>query len=392
PAELDLTMAFQAACQGDFKPLQRLGKTCTYCALCEERTVGTASPLDLILKASEEDIRGERTNMRGGRGPTTHVEYRDAAFAVVAGAPGFLTLAGCADSPNAIEEITWMAEEGAALGCAVSLLGCTAIAAGQGQDEKGKTIYERRYATIQIRGVVNIGECSAACHCLGGDTKLTVVAGRVTYRANYLEIIDRLLNKWPTVVILWGATSERFAALAAGWVRAGIPVIVGPSSQELVDQFRLGDHLDAEKWWLYDSVQGTKLYVEPAKRHLLLPVSSKEEAINMAVKLMINPCDLWIMREAKIMHYVDSFRLLDRQLPDDWQYYARHPLELTTRLRFKLLRDLERKGWDVIVKKGAFLSVKRPDGTVVSLEEFSQKHRIPNGISGVRTHKLIHKD
>lgn len=391
PAELELSAGFRAAAQGDPGPLKRLERSCLYCGRCERRTVGTASPLELLLKASQEEVRQERSNMRAGRGPTTHVEYRDAAFAVVAGAPGFVTLTGCADAPHALEDVAWMAEECAALGCAVSMAGCTAIAAGSVKDEQGKTIYERRYATIQVRGVVNIGECSAACHCFGGDTKLTVLAGRIAYRANYLEIIDRLLNKWPTVTILWGPTSERFAAMAAGWVRAGIPVIVGPSGQELLDRLRLGDHKDVERWWLYDHQDGQKRYVEPGKRHLLLPVSTREEAVNMAVKLLMAPCDLWIMREAKIMHYVDSYRLLDRDLPDDWQYYVRHPMELATRLRFKLLRDLEKKGWDVIVKKGAILSFKRPNGQVVSFEEFSQKYRIPNGASGVRSPKLIHK-
>ncbi|MBI2875959.1 MAG: hypothetical protein HYY20_03685 [Candidatus Tectomicrobia bacterium] len=392
PAEMDLSAAFQAAAQGDPGPLRRQERNCLYCGRCEQRTVGAASPLELLLKACKEELRMERSNMRAGRGPTTHVEYRDAAFAVVAGAPGFVTLAGCGDAPHALEDIAWIAEECAALGCAVSMAGCTGIAAGSVKDAQGKTIYERRYATIQVRGVVNIGECSAACHCFGGYTKLTVLAGRIAYRANYLEIIDRLLNKWPTVTILWGATSERFAAMAAGWVRAGIPVIVGPSGQEFLDRLRLGDHLNVDRWWLYDHLDGQKRYVEPGKRHLLLPVSTREEAVNMAVKLLMAPCDLWIMREAKLMHYVDTYRLLDREMPDDWQYYVRHPMELTTRLRFKLLRDLEKKGWDVIVKKGAILSFKRPNGEVVSFEEFSQKYRIASGASGVRLPKLIHKE
>jgi acetyl-CoA decarbonylase/synthase complex subunit alpha len=320
------------------------------------------------------------------------VEYRDAAFSVWAACPGFITLTGCAATPNAVEEIAWMAEEFASIGFIVYLSGCAAIAAGQVKDSQGKTVYERHYGTFQVRGVVNTGECSTNCHCLGGDTKLSVIAGRVPYRANYIEIADYLLNRWGSTVVIWGATSEKLYAMASGWARIGIPAIIGPASQGLMDRFFLGDGKDSSHWWLYDILRGKKIYVEPGKNHLITPVSTKEEAINMAAKLMMSPCDITPARETRIMHYVDTYRPLENGLPEDWHHFCRGITELPTRLKFKLLRDLARKGWDVNVKKGKILRFRRPDGEMVDDKEFFERHRIPHGVSGARVPKLILKE
>lgn len=392
PAELELAEAFEAAGQGDIEGFRRRVKGCTFCGRCEAHTTGKASPLELILKGSEAELQAERAHMRAGRGPVTHVEYRDAAFSVWAACPGFITLTGCAATPNAVEEIAWLAEEYASIGFIVYLSGCAAIAAGQVKDAQGKTVYERHYGTFQIRGVVNTGECSTNCHCLGGDTKLSVIAGRVPYRANYIEIADYLLNRWGSTVVIWGATSEKLFAMASGWARIGIPALIGPASQELMDRFLLGDGKDSSRWWLYDILRGKKVYVEPGKSHLIAPVSTKEEALNVAARLMMSPCDITPARETRIMHYVDTYQPLEKGLPEDWHHFCRGITELPTRLKFKLLRDLDRKGWEVDVKKGKIIRFRRPDGEMVDSKEFFERHRIPHGVSGARVPKLILKE
>ena len=48
------------------------------------------------------------------------------------------------------------------------------------------------------------------------------------FRGNYEEIADYVYNRVGAVGIAWGAMSQKAAAIAMGFNRLGIPVIVGP--------------------------------------------------------------------------------------------------------------------------------------------------------------------
>ena len=59
------------------------------------------------------------------------------------------------------------------------------------------------------------------------------------------------------------------------------------------------------------------------------------------------------------------------------------------RLKFKLLRDLEEKGWEVEVKKGKIHRLRLPDGSLVTEKELAEGHRIPPGSAATRMPHLL---
>lgn len=327
--------------------------------------------------------------MRAGRGPITHVEYRDAAFSQWSTSPGFIALTGCCQTPLSRQELPWLAEELASLGFGVCLSGCAAIAAAQEADSQGRTLYQRHYGTLQARGVLNLGECTANCHKLGGDLKVMALDGRVPFRANIVELADFLLNRFRVCAILWGAVTEEMWATALGWARLGTPVIVGPLGSQSWESFYLGDRQEIERWWLWDLFRGVKLYAEPAPGHWIAPVETKEEAVHLAAQLMLGPCDPAPAREVKLAHLIDTFGRLGRGFPPGWERFVRSATELPWRLKFKLLRDLEEKGWEVEVKKGRIHRFRLPDGSLVTEKELAEGHRIPHGSAATRMHQLL---
>lgn len=391
-AELDVLDTLKAAGQGDLSQLKRLERNCV-CAHCGSLSAGGVPLIDLILKASQEELLAESFNMRGGRGPLCHMEYRDVAFQMGFGnCIGFITITGDCHTPNAKEEVSWLVGELSERGFAISITGNAAIAAAFHKDADGKTLYEKHYTMLQVRAIVNVGETSANSHCQGGDTKLVSIAGKVPYRGNYAELADYQLNRYPTTVIVWGPVTDELIASIAGWARMGIPVIVGPRGEEYLERFFLGDYVEEDRWWVYQGFTGKKLRVEPCPNHLIAPVSDATEAVMMISKLVNNPNDMRDGRSCRLANYIDAYKLLDNDLPPDWDRYVRDQNELPLRLKFKLLRSLQEKGWEVDIKKGKILKFKRPDGRHVSPEEMFENHTVPLGIFATIQQNLVLKE
>jgi predicted RNA binding protein YcfA (HicA-like mRNA interferase family) len=61
-------------------------------------------------------------------------------------------------------------------------------------------------------------------------------------------------------------------------------------------------------------------------------------------------------------------------------------------MKFKLLRSLQEKGWEVDIKKGKILSFKRPDGRHVTAEEMFENHTVPLGIFATIQQNLVLKE
>ena len=389
PAELEIVEALKATRKEETKPLQTVYRNCLFCGNCEKACPEGIPLIDLYLASSEESLRSEDFMMRAGRGPITHVEYRDAAFSQWSTSPGFIALTGCCQTPTARQEVPWLAEELASLGFGVCLSGCAAIAAAQETDSRGKTLYQRHYGTLQARGALNLGECTSNCHKLGGDLKVMALDGKVPYRANIVELADFLLNRFRVCAILWGAVTEEMRATALGWARLGTPVIIGPLGSQSREIFYLGDRQDGKRWWLWDLFHGIKLYTEPTPSHLIAPVETKEEAVYLAIQLMLGPCDPTPSREVKLAHLIETYSRLERGFPPGWERFIRSAAELPLRLKFKLLRDLEEKGWEVEVKKGKIHRFQLPDGSLVTEKELAENHRIPPGSAATRMPQLL---
>ncbi|MBI2876512.1 MAG: 4Fe-4S dicluster domain-containing protein [Candidatus Tectomicrobia bacterium] len=389
PAELEIAAALRAARKGELGALQALQRNCLFCGSCEKRCPAGLPLIEISLAASEEILRSESSWMRAGRGPITHVEYRDAAFSQWSTSPGFIALTGCCQTPRARQELPWLAEELASLGFALCLSGCAAIAAAQEVDAQGRSLYQRHYGTLQARGVLNLGECTANCHKLGGDLKVMALDGRVPFRANAIELADFLLNRFRVCALLWGAITEEMWATALGWARLGTPVIVGPLGSQSWETCYLGDHAERARWWLWDLFRGVRLHAEPAPGHLIAPVETKEEAVHLAAQLMLGPCDPAPAREVKLAHLIDTYGRLGPGFPPGWERFVRSATELPWRLKFKLLRDLEEKGWEVEVKKGRSHRFRLPDGSLVTEKELAEAHRIPHGSAATRMPQLV---
>ncbi|MBI1987695.1 MAG: hypothetical protein HYS70_05060 [Nitrospinae bacterium] len=390
--EADALEALKAASQGDLSLLKGLEDTCR-CAHCGNLSSNGVPLIDLILKASQEELQAESCNMRGGRGPICHMEYRDVAFQMGFGnCIGFITVTGDCHTPQAKKEIGWLVEELSERGFGINITGNAAIAAAFKKDKDGKTVYEKHYSLLQVRAIVNVGESSANSHCLGGDTKLVSIAGKVPYRGNYAELADYQLNRYPTSVIVWGPATDEMVTSIAGWARMGIPVIVGPRGEEYLERFFLGDYAQEDRWWVYQGFTGKKLLVEPCPNHLIAPVEDVQEAVMMISKLVNNPNDMRDGRSCRLANYIDAYKMLDPDLPPDWDRYLRDQNELPLRLKFKLLRSLSEMGWEVDVKKGRILSFKRPDGRHVSPEEMFANHTVPLGIFATIQKNLVLKE
>ncbi|MBI1987153.1 MAG: hypothetical protein HYS70_02250 [Nitrospinae bacterium] len=393
PGELDIPGALKRAAAGDPEGLRGIERQTNFCGACERACPAGIRLIDLYLKANREEIEGEGFNIRAGRGPVTHLEYRDVAFTAGYGnSPGFVTVTGCCASPGARQEVAWLVEELAQRGFSLYVSGCAALAAARDRNPEGKTVYERHYTLFSVRGVVNLGECTANCHSMAGDSKLINIAGKVPFRANYLEVADRQTIGLFTCVVIWGLQTEEMLTQAAGWARYGIPVVVGPRGSELLDRGLLGDYQDEGRWWVYQGFTGKKLFIEPFPNHLLVPVETREEAVMMISKLGFSPNDMRDGKAARIGNYINAYGLLDRGLPPDWEYHLRDQNELPLNLKFKLLRYLDEKGWPVDRKKGKIHQFKRPDGRLISPDEMFQNHTVPLGIFATIHQHLVLKE
>jgi acetyl-CoA decarbonylase/synthase complex subunit alpha len=137
--------------------------------------------------------------------------------------------------------------------------------------------------------------------------------------------------------------SQKAAAIAAGFWRLGIPVVVGPHGAKY-RRMLMGRKDHGEDWYVYDSRTGEKVEVGPVPEHLFVTAETKEEAMVLVAKLCMRPNDTSRGRSMKLTHYIDLHKRLYGILPDDIHLFIRSNADIPITMKDELLPIIQEKG------------------------------------------------
>ena len=296
-------------------------------------------------KAAEEAIVNERYKIRVGRGPIQDVEIREVGRSVVLGEiPGVLALVGCSNYPKGGVDVAKIAEEFLKRRYIVVTTGCSAMSIAMTKNEEGLTLYEQYPGIFDGGGLLNIGSCVANAHIAGAAIKIANIFAKRPLRGNYEEIADYIHNRVGAVGVAWGAMSQKAAAIAAGFWRLGVPVIVGPHGAKY-RRMLLGRDDKDEDWYVYDARTGKQVYVGPVPEHLFYAAETIEEAMVMVAKLSLRPNDTSKGRAIKLNHYIDLYKRYYGKMPDDLPLYVRKAVDVPFTMKDEVLEALKAAGW-----------------------------------------------
>ena len=345
PNDLKIPQGMKAAGAGELSLLAGLYETCVGCGRCEQACTKKIPVHSLIVAAAAERIKNEKFVIRTGRGAIQDIEIRNVGGPIVLGEiPGVIGFVGCANYANGGKEVAEMSVEFAKRRYIVCTSGCTAMSIGMYRDEEGKTPYEQFPGSFSAGGIVNVGSCVANAHIAGATIKIASVFARRNLRGNYAEIADYVHNRVGAVGVAWGAMSQKAAAIAAGFWRLGIPVVVGPHGTKY-RRMLLGraDH-DAD-WYVHDQRTGEDVYAGPAPEHLFVAAETKEEAMVLVAKLCMRPNDTTRGRAMKLTHYIDLSQRNLGTIPDDIPRYVRTTADIPVTLKGEITRILAQSDW-----------------------------------------------
>jgi acetyl-CoA decarbonylase/synthase complex subunit alpha len=345
PQDLQIPEAMRAAMEGNLTILADLYDFCVGCGRCESTCPVGLKIHSFVIKAGEKKLKEETYKIRAGRGAIQDVEIRNVGSPIVLGEiPGVVGFVGCANYPKGGGDVAEMCKEFANRRYIVVTSGCAAMSAGMCKDEEGKTPYEAYTGEFAAGGIVNVGPCVANAHIAGAAIKIANIFAKRNLRGNYEEIADYILNRVGAVGVAWGAYSQKAAAIAAGFWRLGIPVVVGPHGTKY-RRMLLGRADREEDWSVYDARTGEKAYVGPTPEHLFCAVETKEEATVMIAKLCMRPNDTSKGRAIKLTHYIDLHRRLYGTLPEDIHLFVRTIGDIPITMKDEVINILEAKSW-----------------------------------------------
>jgi len=345
PNDLPIPDAMSEAAKGNLARLADLYELCIGCARCESACPENLPIHSFIVKAEERKFKEEKFKVRAGRGAIQDIEIRNVGGPIVLGEiPGVVAFVGCANYPKGGKEIAEMAMEFAKRRYIVVTSGCAAMSAGMYKDEEGRTPYEIFSGAFDAGGLINVGSCVSNPHIAGAAIKIASIFAKRRLRANYEEIADYVLNRVGAVGVAWGAMSQKAAAIASGFWRLGVPVIVGPHGIKY-RRMLLGRADREEDWYVYDARTGEKVYAGPAPEHLFYAAETKEEAMVMIAKLCMRPNDTTKGRAIKLTHYIDLHKRLYGTMPEDIHLFVRSEADVPITMKDEIMKVLEEKKW-----------------------------------------------
>ena len=345
PNDLHISDAIKAYARGDPRMIIDLSDACIGCIRCEQACPQKIDIHSIITHATEERVGREISKIRAGRGAIQDIEIREVGGPIVLGEiPGIVALVGCANYPNGGKELADIAMEFANRRYIVCTSGCSAMTIGMYRNEEGKSPYEIFPGNFEAGGLVNVGSCVANAHIAGAAIKIASIFARRDLRANYEEIADYVHNRVGAVGLAWGAMSQKAAAIAAGFWRLGIPVVVGPHGTKY-RRMLLGRSDREEDWYVHDARTGEKVYVGPVPEHLFVAAETKEEAMVLIAKLCMRPNDTAKGRAIKLTHYIDLHRRLFGSIPEDTHLFVRTASDIPITMKEEIQQILSEKGW-----------------------------------------------
>ncbi len=366
---------------------------CVFCGKCETACPEQIPLIDCIIALNTDRLQSDQFRMRPGRGPLSHLEFRDLTFGLVLGGngPGMVTLLGCGHYPGSDDELAFIAKELLDRNCVVMTAGCAAADVVRRINPATKTVLPEEYPSLAtLKGLVNCGGCSADAHIMASMFKFAQLGGGISIKANYDQPADYSLNRAPFAVIIWGPASDKMMAKAAGFARVGAPVVLGPSGFSF-SRMLVGNKYDRRTWTMYDGLTGEVREIEPAPPHLVYPVETKEEAVTIAVKLCFRPCALRDPRLSTIDNYTEIHENYFGELPDDWTFYLRSPMELHVMKRMRFLNILKQQyGWDI--QRTTVVRARNRDGELVPMEEYVERYGIKQGRYATLVKRLVMRE
>jgi len=345
PNDLHIPDAMKAAGKGKIEMLAGMYDECIGCARCEQACPQEIPVHSMIVSAASEQIRNEKFRMRAGRGAIQDLEIRNVGGPIVLGEiPGVVAFVGCSNYPKGGKEVAEMCSEFARRRYIVCASGCAAMSIGMYQNGEGKTPYEQYAGSFDAGGIVNVGSCVSNPHIAGAAIKIASIFARRNLRGNYEEIADYVHNRVGAVGVAWGAMSQKAAAIASGFWRLGIPVVVGPHGTKY-RRLLLGRADRMDDWYVHDNRTGEKVYVGPVPEHLFFAAETKEEAMVMVAKLCMRPNDTSKGRAIKLSHYIDLHKRYFSTLPGDIPLFVRTTSDIPVTMKKEILAILKEQDW-----------------------------------------------
>ncbi len=345
PQDLKIPQALKAAAEGNIAPLTELYEYCIGCGRCEEVCPVNLAVHSFIIKAGEKQMRTETNYCRSGRGAVQDIEIRNVGSPIVLGEiPGILAVVGCSNYPKGGKDVYDICREFANRRYIVVTSGCAAMTAGSYRNDEGQTLYEEFPGGFEAGGVLNVGSCVANSHIAGAAIKVANIFAKRPLRGNYEEIADYIHNRLGAVGLAWGAYSQKAAAIASGFWRLGIPVLVGPHGSKY-RRMLLGRSDKPENWEVIDARTGNKVNVGPAPEHLFQTVETPQETMVAIAKLCIRPNDTWKGRSIKLSHYIDLHKRHYGTMPPDLHLFVRTIADVPMTMKDEITKILKAKAW-----------------------------------------------
>ena len=137
--------------------------------------------------------------------------------------------------------------------------------------------------------------------------------------------------------------SQKASAIAAGFWRLGIPVVVGPHGTKTGGCFLAGPIMMLTGTCTTSG--RTRTYTQARRRHLFVAAETREEAMVLVAKLCMRPNDTTRGRAMKLTHYIDLSQRNLGTIPDDIPRYVRTTADIPVTLKGEITRILAQSDW-----------------------------------------------